>query len=54
MVNCFNMSIESYSDPKYNMYRNRHALGNSVDPDQTPQNTLSDQGLHYLSSIQEF
>ena len=23
-------------------------LANSVDPDQTPQNAASDQGLHYL------
>ena len=23
-------------------------LGNSADPDQMPQNTASDQGLHYL------
>ena len=26
-------------------------LANSVDPDQTPQNVVSDQGLHYLQVV---
>ena len=29
-------------------------LTNIVDPDQTPQNAASDQGLHCLHSVQEF
>ena len=29
-------------------------LANSVDPDQTPQNAASDQGLHFLHLVQEF
>ena len=29
-------------------------IGNSVDADQTPQNAVSDQGLHRLHLIQEF
>ena len=29
-------------------------LANSVDPDQTPQNAASDQGLHCLHLVQEF
>ena len=29
-------------------------LANSVDPGQTPQNAVSDQGLHYLHLGQEF
>ena len=28
-------------------------LANSADPDQTPQNTASDQGLHRLLKLQE-
>ena len=32
----------------------RQTLANSVDPDQTPQNAVSDQGLHYLPLIQQF
>ena len=41
----------------YNTYRNnpkyrvRYAFANSVDPDQTPQNAASDQGLHCLPYI---
>ena len=31
----------------------RHARANNVDPDQTPQNAASDQGLHYLPSIEK-
>ena len=30
------------------------ACANSVDPDRTPQNVASDQGLHYLPLIQQF
>ena len=30
------------------------SLANSVDPDQTPQNAASDQGLHCLQLIREF
>ena len=29
------------------------ALANSADPDRTPQNTMSDQGMHYLLKLQE-
>ena len=38
-----------HNDPKY---WNRQARGNSVDPDQKPQNAFSDQGLHCLPLIQ--
>ena len=33
---------------------NQHAWANSLDPDQTPQNAASDQGLHCLPLIQQF
>ena len=40
------------------MYSDRQTLANSVNPDQTQQNTASDQGLHYclhyLPLIQQF
>ena len=36
------------------MYSDRHNLTNIVDPDQTPQNAASDQGLHCLPLIQQF
>ena len=32
----------------YFTYSDRQAWANSVDPDQTPQNAASDQGLHCL------
>ena len=32
----------------YSKYWNRQALANSVGPDQTPQNAVSDQGLYGL------
>ena len=35
-------------------YSERKAWANSVDPDQTPQNTASDQGRHCLPLIQQF
>ena len=35
-------------------YSDRQAWANSVDPDQTPQNAASDQGLHCLKIIQQF
>ena len=34
----------------YTQNSNRQAWANSVDPDQTPQNAASDQGLHFLWS----
>ena len=34
-------------------YWDRHALGNSVDQDQTPLQAASDLGLHCLSLIQQ-
>ena len=36
------------------MYLDRQAWANSVDPDETPQNVASHQGLHYLPLIQQF
>ena len=33
---------------------NRIFRANSVDPDQTPQNAASDQGLHGLSPVHRF
>ena len=42
---------------RFKMYRirpknlDRQEEANTVDPDQTQQNTASDQGLHYLSFI---
>ena len=38
----------------YSTYSDRQAWANSVDPDQTPQNAASDQGLHCLSLTQQF
>ena len=35
-------------------YLDRQALANSADPDQTTQNMVSEQGLHYLPLIQQF
>ena len=29
-------------------------IANSADPDQTPQNAASDQGLHYLHLVKPF
>ena len=40
-------SIKS-NNPAYSTYSERQACVNSVDPDQTPQNAASDQGLHCL------
>ena len=37
----------------YSKYSNRWVWANSVDPDQTPQNAASDQGLHCLSPIRQ-
>ena len=34
-------------------YWDRQAWANSVDPDQTPQNAASDQGLHCLPHVQK-
>ena len=36
------------------MYSDKQARANSVDPDQTPQNAASNQGLHCLPLIQQF
>ena len=36
----------------YAKYSDRAVWANSVDPDQTPQNAASDQGLHCLTLIQ--
>ena len=36
------------------MYSDRQARANSVDPDETPQNVVSHQGLHCLPLIQQF
>ena len=38
----------------YLMYWDRQACANSVDPDQTPQNAVSDQGLNCLPQIHHF
>ena len=38
----------------YPKYWDRQARANSVDPDQMPQNTVSDQGLSCLLLIQQF
>ena len=38
----------------YPKYWARQAFANSVDPDQTPQNAASDQGLHCLPYIQQY
>ena len=38
----------------YHKYPNRLAWANSIDPDHTAQNVASDQGLHYLTLIQQF
>ena len=42
--------ILHYKSPKY---RGRQAWSNSVDPDQTSQNAVSDQDLHGLSFMQQ-
>ena len=44
-------AVQPLSEPKY---WGRQAWTNSVDPDQTPRNAASDQGLHCLSLIQQF
>ena len=36
------------------MYSDRQAWENSVDPDETPQNAASHQGLHWLPLNQQF
>ena len=38
----------------YLVYSDRQAGANSVDPDETPQNVASHQGLHCLPLIQQF
>ena len=38
----------------YFTYSERHVCVNSVDPDQTPQNAASDQGLHCLPPTHQF
>ena len=38
----------------YSTYSDRQTWTNSVDPDQTPQNAASDQGLHCLPLTQQF
>ena len=38
----------------YSKYLDKQAWTNTVDPDQTPQNAASDQGLYYLPVIQQF
>ena len=40
--------------PNNHKYFDRQAWANSVDPDQTPQNAASDQGLRCLSLNQQF
>ena len=45
LSNCFRI---------YPKYPARLTLANSVDPDQTPQNAASDQGLHRLPLIQKY
>ena len=36
------------------MYSEKQALANSAEPDQTPRDAASDQGLHCLPLIQQF
>ena len=38
----------------YHMYSDRQGWANSIDPDETPQNTASHLGLHCLPLIQQF
>ena len=40
--------------PDYEMYSDRLAWANSIDPDQMPKNVASDQGLYCLPHIQHF
>ena len=51
-------NVESNSDesncPICSKFSDKQAYANSVDPDQTPQNAASDQGLHCLPPIQQF
>ena len=42
------------AEPIYAYRLIKWTLTNSVDPDQTPQNAVSDQGLHCLHLILEF
>ena len=44
------MKKKYHLNPKYS---DKQAWANSVDPDQTPQNAASDQGLHGLQLIQQ-
>ena len=41
-----------YANRIFPKYAETKSLANSVDPDQTPQNAASDQGLHCLPVIQ--
>ena len=43
-----------YRGGSYTTYSDRQAWANSIDPDQTPQNAASDQGLHCLPLTQQF
>ena len=45
---CFTIDLHYRIYPKYS---DRQACANSVDPDQTPQNAASDQGLRCLQHI---
>ena len=43
-----------YDKPIYAQRPIKGTLAKSVDPDLTPQNVASDQGLHCLNKVQEF
>ena len=47
-----NIRINACYYRNYSKFWDRQAWPNSVDPDQTPQNAASDQGLHCLPLIQ--
>ena len=51
MVECCMASAFTVINPKY---WGMQAFTNSVDPDQMPNNVLSDQGLHCLLYIQQY
>ena len=52
---CTGKHLIDYNEYRiYRMYSDRQAWANSVDPDETPQNAASRQGLHCLLLIQHF
>ena len=55
LTQCINyMDLINYIYRDNPKYRERQAFAKSEDPDQTPQNVASDQGLHCLPYTQHY